>query len=295
VTVSDTLNIGDATTRTVTFKNVAGDPTDPTTTTATLYLPDGTSTSPSITNGTTGVRSVTITPTMSGTHRLKWAGTGAVAEVEWDVFTVDPDPTVSDTDIITLGEAKKALKINDGTTTFDDQLRMYVTAVSDTLDDFYGPVVYRTVTDEVHAGGRSLIFLNEWPVASITAVTEYASGTATTLAAETATASTGSDYLLDASRGYALVRRSSWSDAVFAASSVKVTYVAGRYATTADVDARWKLAAQITLRHWWRPEESVGTDTFGAIPAAGGDIPTFAFPRVVAQFLERQRRPIAVA
>jgi hypothetical protein len=249
VTVSDTLNIGDATTRTVTFKNVAGDPTDPTTTTATLYLPDGTSSSPAITNGTTGVRSVTITPTMSGTHRLKWAGTGAVAEVEWDVFTVDPDPTVGDTDIITLGEAKTELNITTNDT--DPVLERWITAVSGLIDSLCGPVVIRTVTDEAHNGGGTILFLRQHPVSEITTVTEYASGTATVLTAESPTVA--GTYLFNPTLG-TVSRRSSWNNYPFGASGVLVTYEAGRYADTASVDARFKTAALAILRRFWARE-----------------------------------------
>jgi hypothetical protein len=91
-------------------------------------------------------------------------------------------------------------------------------------------------------------------------------------------------------------RRSSWTGTTFASSWVRVTYVAGRYATTDAVEAKWKLAVKTTLRQLWRPEQSIGTDTFGAIPSPGGDIPTFALPRAVhGILLGEQRRAPAIA
>lgn len=296
--MSDTLNIGDATTRTVTFKNAAGDPTDPTGTTATLYLPDGTTSSPAVTNGTTGVRSVTITPTMSGTHRLKWAGTGAVAEVEWDVFDVAADPTVGTTDIVTLGEAKTELNITG--TSYDPVLQRWISAISDLVDALCGPVVARTITDEQHDGNGTVLFLRRWPVLSVTTVTEYSSGTATALAAESL--ATAGDYLFNADLG-TVTRRSSWSKSTFAASGVLVTYEAGRYADTASVGDRWKTAVLAILRRFWAretPNWVRGSGGFADLvqnPAVEPGTPMFfrAVQPVIDELLADQRKTPAVA
>lgn len=245
-----TINIGDATTRSITFENESGTPTNPTTVTATLYLPDDTTTTPSITSGSTGVRSVTVTPTMAGTHRLKWVGTGAVTVTEWDVFEVVTDPTAPLLDIVTLGEAKEAIKGFSGTA-YDAELQRWVTAVSERVDELYGPVVARPTTERLN--GRSAILQLRYPVLSVTSVTEYAGTTGTTLVAENFPGGvTANDYYLDTSR-WRLTRRSSGADSTFGAPVV-VVYEAGRYADTASVGQRWKTAVLDVLRRRWARE-----------------------------------------
>lgn len=245
------IHVGDATKRTVLFKNSAGVATDPTTTTATLTLPDGTTSSPAITNeAADGTFSVTITPTMSGNHILKWTGTGAVAEVEPDEFDVRPIATINLTDIVSLGEVKRAIGGFSGTT-YNEELRRWITAVSARVDELYGPVVIRTITDEAHTGVGSMLFLRHHPVAAITSVKEYASGVETTLTAESF--GTAGTYLLNTTLG-TLTRRSGWATTAFGASGVLVSYTAGRYANTAAVGQRWKTAVLDVLRRRWARE-----------------------------------------
>jgi uncharacterized phiE125 gp8 family phage protein len=200
-------------------------------------------------------------------------------------------PVTTSTDAVTLVEAKRHLNVT--TDVHDEEIGYYIAAATAAVEAEYGLIVQRTVTDEEHAGGGHVLFLRQWPVASITSVTEYSSGTSQALAAETATVSTSYDYRFDAGLGV-VARRASWSDTTFGASWVRVTYVAGRYATTAAVTGKWKLAVKTTLRQLWRPDQSVGTDTFGALPTPGGDIPTFTLPRAVHGMLLGERRPAAI-
>lgn len=153
------------------------------------------------------------------------------------------------TDIVTLAEAKDALNIT--TATHDTLLAQWITAVSERVDARCGPVVIRTITDEQHDGGSSILFLRHKPVAAVSSVKEYASGVETVLSAESLTVA--GDYLLNTNLG-TLARRSSWTAATFATSGVLVTYTAGRYPDTASVGERWKTAVCDILRRRWARE-----------------------------------------
>ncbi|MCA1572419.1 MAG: hypothetical protein LC798_19385 [Chloroflexi bacterium] len=204
-------------------------------------------------------------------------------------------------DVLTLDEAKRALNIPAADTTFDVEVASYVTAVSRRLDDLTGPIVVRTITNEPHDGGGTYVFPNHTPVLSVTTVTEWLSGTSQVLTAETTAASTTTDYFLAGvgTHGAHLRRRSSWSDMVFpwGAGNVVLTYVAGRYATTAAVDPKFKQAAAKMLSLMWRGDQGAGSVTFGAPTDEGGTLLGFGFaiPNFVAELLAEERRPPRVA
>lgn len=173
-------------------------------------------------------------------------------------------------DVLTLAEAKTALGI--AAATWDTVLAQYVTAVSRQLDKLCGPIVARTVTTEPHDGGGYTIRLHRRPVYTITTVTEYAQTTGTTLTAETNATKTASNYLHDGTLttvvSGTLRRRASGSDLRFADGrrNIDVTYDAGRAATTAAADAKFKNAASMVLRSIWVGEQAMGSETTGAVP-----------------------------
>lgn len=174
---------------------------------------------------------------------------------------------MADTDLITLDEAHDAINMVGSGANHAPELAMWVTAVSERIDDLCGPVVIRTVTDEIHyANGQQVIFPTLAPVASITTVTEYRSGSPTVLTAEDF--DSAGTYLLQ--NGF-LYRRSSWSTAPFL-GVVKITYEAGRYASTDEVGAKFKLAAGAILRRLWAREASAwsrGGSVFEGEPSIG--------------------------
>lgn len=160
-------------------------------------------------------------------------------------------------DILTLDEAKRAINKSDTNADEDDILVRHITATSRLIDQFCGPVVQRTITDEYHPWGHRVILLQQWPVASITTVQESSGGSASTLTALTFGAS-GDGYwappsLTDPSLLVGeLWRRNGCGDTRWGA--VQVTYVAGRYEDTESVDARFKDAAGSILRRLWKRE-----------------------------------------
>lgn len=196
--------------------------------------------------------------------------------------------------VITMAEAKKAINLDAANTDHDTEVASYVTAVSLAMDKLFGPIVQREVI-ESHDGGGS-VFLRRTPVASIVSVVERSGSTATTLTAEDFQAPTGADYQVDSETGI-LKRRGGGSTRWFAPGSqnVIVTYIAGRFASTAAVDARFKQGASIMFSHLWRPEQGVAAGPFAA-ESGGGQLPlTFAVPNAVVQLLADERLAPAVA
>lgn len=196
-------------------------------------------------------------------------------------------------DILTLDEGMTAISMTGSGSNHEDAVALAITGVSRAIDDLCGPVVVRTITDEIHyPSGHTPIFLDYQPVSSITSITEYASGTGTALTAEDH--NTAGTYLL---RDGLVARRSGFYTTSWYGNAVKVTYVAGRYATTSAVDEKWKNAAAMILRRWWAREAPAwarGGDPFAAEGAGG--IGFFQIVRpVVNEFLSHELRPPAVA
>lgn len=198
-------------------------------------------------------------------------------------------------DLLSLDEGKRALNIPLADTTQDVEVASFITAVSRRIDDMCGPVVVRAITGEVHTGGSGMLFPRYAPVATITSLVEYTGTTAATLAAETNSTKTASDYLLGAD-GYVVYRRASGGDSIFPVgrSNVVITYTAGRHANTAAVDPLFKQAAAIFLSHLWKFEQGQGSTTFGGA-GEGLGIPSFGTPNAVRDLLEDELRAPVVA
>lgn len=198
-------------------------------------------------------------------------------------------------DVLTLPEAKAALRIGATDTTMDDDLVRLITTVSRKLDECVGPVVRRTVTAERHNGGSRSIELGYGPVSSVSTVTEYQGDTAVTLTEQTAgTTPTngwfGERYQPDRSLYSGIIVRTyggqagGWWAGV---GSVAVTYTAGRATATSTVDARYKEAGVLMLRNLWRPyENSVGAVDEFDTPMQS--FPTFTVPRAVRDMLAEE-------
>jgi hypothetical protein len=154
--------------------------------------------------------------------------------------------------------------------------------------------VARTITNEIHSGGYSMLTLRNAPASTITSCTEYQGTTAVTVTVETIGTAPSEGCLLDSTTGM-LVRRSGGDDAVWypGRNNIKVTYTAGRYATTATVDARVKQAAGMLLRHLWAIDKGSGNLMFGEInvPIPMG----FAIPNRVRELLNDFWLPPVIA
>lgn len=168
------------------------------------------------------------------------------------------------------------------------KLAAITTAVSLRLDELVGPIVRRTITAERHSGvsGRRVIDLRRWPVQSVSAVTEYdEGGSSTSLTEETATTKPAAGFLLTRTlaepelglSGPSLSRRAAGRPAVFG-SEVAATYVAGRFAATANVDERYKEAARIMVSNLYQ-RVAAGVGRVDEYDVPRYPFPAFAVPR----------------
>jgi len=198
------------------------------------------------------------------------------------------------TDLLTLGEARSALAIDQTFAGSDDLLRTYISAISKRLDEACGAIVQRTITDELYDGG-STIWLKTKPVASVTTVTEYDGIVPTVLTRQTNTTEPSDGYVLEPTKGK-LIRTSSGTKTIFepGLQNIKVTYVAGRYTTTATVDPLFKIAAQSFLAHVWKMNQGMGTSTYGDYDG-GFAVITYALPNRVKDLLGSEIQTPSIA
>ena len=201
------------------------------------------------------------------------------------------------TDVLSISEAATAVGGRGGR--WDDVLPALVTATSRRLDELVGPVVQRTVANELLDGGGYVVQTRLYPITSITSITEYRDTTGTALSAESNASKPTNAYLVDlygpdvAFLDGTIRRRTAGADAVFpdGRQNVDVTYVAGRYADTSSVAERFKEAARLILRNLIRGQQGLAS-TFGGAAAGGGEVtdaqrivPGFAVPNAVRELL----------
>lgn len=192
------------------------------------------------------------------------------------------------TDLLSPEEAREVLGRGAADVTKGTALARAVTAVSDRIAAGVGPIVYGTLTESFD-GGCSSVWL-KGPVQSIVSVVEYDSTTAGTLAVSSNSSQPDNAYWADTESGE-LVRRSGNADGRFPVGrrNVVVTYVAGRCASTATVPERYKEAAAVALKSWWRTYES-GVGRTGEYDVPQASFPTFAVPKAVKDMLADEWR-----
>lgn len=143
--------------------------------TCTVTKPDGTTATATVTKTSTGKYQGAYLTTLAGRHRFTFTGSGTNSgALPWsDVADVWPaDPRL----IISLADAKSSLNVPSGTRVNDDELRLYIAAATQVIEDIVGTMLTMTVTETFDGGTRSLL-LAQVPSA-ITSVT--VNGTATT-------------------------------------------------------------------------------------------------------------------
>ena len=166
-------DLGDVAALGVTITDAAGAPANATTVVATITLPDGSTSTPSVTNSGTGLYDVSYTPSTSGRHLIRWVATGTNASAYQDDFTVRDGTHLS---IVGLDEVKSHLNIPSTNTDLDEELRRFVDAASDLAENYVGCVLGRqTFTDEYYDGNVDIIRLRNPRALSITSV--YENGT----------------------------------------------------------------------------------------------------------------------
>lgn len=212
----------------------------------TITLPDGTTTTPSVTTPSTGRYQSSYKPTLAGTHYVRWtaASVGGVSgadSAEETSFTV----SASNNTYLSLAEAKA--KLNLQATTDDDEVATYLEVACDLAQQVADTQFARTtVVDTLSGRGEVSISLSRRPVVSVTTVTE--NGTALT---------SGTGYTTDLRWGRLFRQAGTYTDYCWAVGrrNIAVTYVAG-YAT---IPTQVRNATLDLLAHLWETQRGPAT------------------------------------
>ncbi|WP_181036361.1 hypothetical protein [Arthrobacter sp. B1805] len=204
-------------------------------------------------------KTATLVPTMPGRHLLRWLATGTETDVFTDVLDVWPaDPRF----IISLEEAENGLRWRNPSAADREDLRLYIAAATEVIEDIVGPMVASTYIH--HAAGGGSVVLPHIP-SQVIAVTIDGLPVV--------------EYYADFQSGivYAGTR---YHPASFVAGDVAVTYSFGSPIIPPNV----RLAARELVRHWWQ----IGMQGQGAVrgqePTADAFTPSgFAVPRRVVE------------
>lgn len=201
---------------------------------------------------------------------------------------------MADTDLLALAECQDKLGVSGDVDLVI--LQGYITAASAKVDSLCGPVVARSVTEQID-GGTPTITLSDVPVLDISDLQEWDGTSVTSIAEELPFAFPvpiipTNGYIVDLRSGV-VRRRQSGSDGWFPAgrSNVLALYQAGRVDTTADVPAQFREAAFMIVDRLWRLYQATGTSTYGT----DGWVPARAVPPMVDELLAAELLPPAVA
>lgn len=266
------FDLADVVPLTVDIKDSSGTAANAGAVALTITLPDGTTTSPAVSNPSTGRYQVDYITVQAGRHGVRWVATGANASAYTDAFDVaEASPPL----IVSLRDAKQQLNLPLTSTTHDEELRGFIAATTDAVEFLIGPVVVRSYTERVD-GDRPMIVLSHTPVVSVTSITPVLTGGTTYLSSEVD---------VDADTGVVQLLTGGW----FTGGPWGVTYKAGRSVIRGGV----RLASLIIIQHMWRTQRGgqstvrarSGDDYTEPIPGLGYSIPNRAM-----ELLQRFRR-----
>ena len=274
-------DLGDVAALGVTITDASGTPANATTVVATITLPDGSTSTPSVTNSGTGLYDVSYTPSTSGRHLIRWVATGTNASAYQDDFTVRDGTHLS---IVGLDEVKSHLNIPSTNTDLDEELRRFVDAASDLAENYVGCVLGRqTFTDEYYDGNVDIIRLRNPRALSITSV--YENGTLLS----------SDNYSLDPT-GQRISRITTgsisgpnyfgiWSPG---ANSIKISYISGFI----NPPAAAKQGVLEIIRHLWQTQR--GAMSVISRNQTGDDFypgSTYSLPRRCMELLDQMSLP----
>jgi hypothetical protein len=142
--------------------------------TCTVYLPDGTTATPAVTNPSQGTYEAIYTTTQAGHHVFVWVSTDSAYPGAFsDSFEVQAVP---DATIVSLAEAKEILHLT-STTEYDAKIQGYNAAATTWIEYVCGPVVQQTIVERLPSRGV-MQALSKPPVIELVAWTDYPPGMA---------------------------------------------------------------------------------------------------------------------
>jgi len=229
----------------------------------TVTKPDGTTTTATVTKPSTGNYQGAYVTTSAGRHRFTFTGSGTNSgALPWsDVADVWPaDPRF----IISLSDAKAALNTPAGARVNDDELRLYIAATTEIIEDIVGAVLSSTKTQTFDGGGNALLLAER--AASITSVT--VGGVATT------------DYVANLTAGIVYSGSTGDSSFTWGRQNVVVTYATG----ASSIDPNVILAAREEVSFLYQLGQQGGRPSLGgAVPDMSWTPSGFAVPKRVME------------
>ena len=164
-----TYDQGDVVPLGITVTDSTGVAANATTVTCTIYLPDGTSASGTVTNAGTGLYNCDYTPAQVGRYTVKWTATGTNASSFADEFTVRDFTAMG---IVSLDEVKRHLNILTTDTTNDEELRHFMDVAGDMAEEYTGIILGQRTFTETLDGGDTVLRVNNPLILSISSLTE---------------------------------------------------------------------------------------------------------------------------
>lgn len=270
-------DLGDIVPLGVTITDAAGVNANATTVVCTVTAPDGTTSTPTVTNTATGLYDADFIPAQQGRHVVRWVATGTNACAFTDEFAVRD---LTQLPVVSYSDALAHLNIPAANVS-EDELRRFIDVASDMAEQYVGRVLGRkTFTSESYAGNVDHIVLRNPCVLNIVSV--YERGVLLS----------AGDYQLDpsgqrlwrittTSLGYGAV--GVWAPGV---DSVVVTYTAGYLITPPAVQQ----GVLEILRHLWETQRgAVNVMSRNDDSYSGGS--GFALPRRAEQLLDPASLP----
>jgi hypothetical protein len=253
----------------------SGAAVNPGTVTASVTLPDGTTTSLTTATSTTGTYTTNYLPTLAGRHVIAWSATGAYPQAFADIFEVRD---INDIGIVGYAETLEYLNIPTASAN-ENEIRRYIDAATDLAEGYVGQVLgRRTFTSELYDGGTEFIRLRNPKAISVTSVTENGM------------AVSASNYVLDYT-GQRLYRMGSgtlyatnsygyWNQGM---NNISVTYVSGYV----NPSMAAKQGVLVIIKHLWESQRGAMNVMNRQL---GGDelysSPTYSLPRRAMELLD---------
>ena len=271
-----TYDLGDVVPLGITITDSTGANANASAVTCTIYQPDGTTTTGSVTNPSTGLYNVDFSPTQVGRHAIKWVATGTNASAYSDEFIVRD---FTELGIVGLAEVKAHLNIPSTLTTDDEELRRFIDAGSDLAEGYVGQVLgRRTFTDELYDGGTEFVRIRNPKAISITSV--YENDSLVSSNAYNLDYTGQRLYRIGSGTLYATNSYGYWTGGF---NNIKITYVAGYV----NPPMAAKQGVLEIIRHLWTTQRGA-MNVMGR--AQSGDelysTPTYSLPRRAMELLD---------
>ena len=271
-----TYDLGDVVPLGITITDSTGANANASAVTCTIYQPDGTTTTGSVTNPSTGLYNVDFSPTQVGRHAIKWVATGTNASAYSDEFIVRD---FTELGIVGLAEVKAHLNIPSTSTTDDEELRRFIDAGSDLAEGYVGQVLgRRTFTDELYDGGTEFIRIRNPKAISISSVYENDSLVSSTAYKLDYTGQRL--YRIGSGTLYATNSYGYWTGGF---NNIKITYVAGYVNPPMSA----KQGVLEIIRHLWTTQR--GAMNVMGRQLSGDELystPTYSLPRRAMELLD---------